>query len=168
MKLFYTVDSSVDENLMQVCPFNEQHHFTRSDGTSWKQSKFVGCGGCLLCPYCYGAEFPKKFPNYVLVPKDNLPLEKFDAFTNTMASYERACNEQTEMGIKQFKMIQNTYVKCAKCYTDEYRNKFSIKLKIWIWHNVLYHLRNAILNINSKISHIEFKISEIKYRIKNG
>ena len=55
MKIYYTTDGSIDDNLEQVCPYGEEHHFTRFDGTEFTMPKDVGCGGCRECPYCYGA-----------------------------------------------------------------------------------------------------------------
>ena len=35
MKIYYTTDSSVDETLQQYCPFGEEHHFKREDGSEF-------------------------------------------------------------------------------------------------------------------------------------
>ena len=53
MKIYYTTDGSVDETLQQYCPFGEEHHFKREDGSEFTIPKSVGCLGCAKCPYCY-------------------------------------------------------------------------------------------------------------------
>ena len=40
MKIYYTTDGTIDDNLQQVCPFGELHHFTNDDGSEYTMIKY--------------------------------------------------------------------------------------------------------------------------------
>lgn len=67
MKIYYTTDGTIDDNLEQLCPFKEKHNF---EGYKENPIKYVGCVGCHECKYCYGGKWHGK---YGLLPysKDN-------------------------------------------------------------------------------------------------
>ena len=52
MKMYFTTDGSVDEQLQQVCPFGQLHHFKRDDGSEFTMQ--ICWVWCAQCPYCYG------------------------------------------------------------------------------------------------------------------
>lgn len=151
MKIFYTTDGIVDEELQQVCPFGMLHYFKRDDGSEFTMPKYVGCGGCAECPYCYGRGFEGYYGNseFVFIPKQTKPTDDFN--------YERNEKLKIELGLKQFNMINGKqYVRCSKVYTPEYYNKSkSLKFKVWWWHNV-----------GIKLEHIRYKIDKLYYDTK--
>ena len=87
MKIFYRTDSTIDENLLTKCPFGEEHHFKRDDGSEFTMIKYVGCRGCVKCKHCYGTSTDK--PDYALFSDNNGKLT----------------------------LIPELYIKCMKCYT---------------------------------------------------
>jgi hypothetical protein len=136
MKIFYTTDGSVDDQLEQICPFGELHHFKRKDGTEYTMPKSVGCGGCTECPYCYGRGFQGCYGSggqWVLIPK-HYPYSEWN--------YEDDEQKKLELGMKQFRVIsENDYILCAKCFNDDFRKKnLELKFKIWWWHHIGTHI----------------------------
>lgn len=95
MKIYYTTSDILDENLDQKCPFGEKHRFKFENGNVYESVKKVGCGGCYSCKYCYGGRHNAK--RNILIP-NKYPNPK-----------------------KEFTLIQERYIKCAKCFTDEYQ-----------------------------------------------
>lgn len=154
MKMYFTTDGSVDEQLQQVCPFGQLHHFKRNDGSEFTMRKYVGCGGCAQCLYCYGKGHQNYYKNsFVLIPQ---------VFETNHFSYEAGEKYKSDLGLKQFKAIQkNDYIKCALCYTEEYRKKcISLKIKIWWWHKVGIHINDIRSEIECKYYNIKFKVND--------
>ena len=133
MRIYFTTDGSVDQELEQICPYGEMHHFKRNDGTDWTLPKNVGCGGCRECPYCYGAGFSGP---YGTDPKKWVMIPRSIKFPNM--NYDEVEQAKLELGAGQFRTVSlNDYVKCAKVYREEFRNKSKkLKFKIWLWHHV--------------------------------
>lgn len=134
MKIFFTDDKSVDENLEQVCPFGELHHFHRNDGSEFTMPKYVGCGGCLECKYCYGSGFRGYYHTkgkHVLTPV----TKHSDSWSDDYDVEER---KKQALGLDQFRMLDDQqYIMCAKCFDDKWvEEHFSIRFKIWWWHHV--------------------------------
>lgn len=134
MKIFYTTDNSIDEQLEQICPFKQEHHFHRDDGTEFTMPIRVGCVDCEKCSFCYGAGFHRPYGDkpskWILIPK---------TFLSNSCNYEQQEKHALELGLKQFRAIScNNYIKCAKVYSN-IPNK--IKFKIWWWHNIGISIR---------------------------
>lgn len=144
MKIYYSTDGSVDDNLEQVCPFGELHHFKREDGSEYTIPKRIGCGGCVTCKHCYGAGINYyqggiRAKDMILVPR------------NIDASED----ERVEMKFAQFFPIsKGDYVKCSLCFTEKYRNRTALKLKIWWWHHIGYHFKILKCKFTEKINKI--------------
>ena len=129
MKIFYTIDNSIDEELQQICPFKQEHHFHKLDGSEFTIPIKVGSLGCEKCPFCYGAGFHEPYGDkpskWILIPQN---------FLSNSYDYEQEEEHALELGLKQFRSIScNNYIKCAKVYKN-IPNK--IKFKIWWWHNI--------------------------------
>ena len=156
MKLYYTTDGSVDENLEQVCPFGQKQEVARLNDCSYFTSKMVGSGACIKCPYCYGAGYrhPAGSPpkSWVLVPA----LPKSNPYN---PDWNQELQIKEKLGLKQFRLISDKdYVKCSKCYTKEHQKKSKmLKFKIWFWHNVgtklqywRYRLEDTLLHLKCR------------------
>lgn len=165
MKIYYTTDGSIDENLEQVCPHGEKHIFEREDGSTFTMNKMVGSGGCESCPFCYGAGFGYapygvvKFKYWMLIPCVPNVDQSRDGYGFPIRKSEE---EKAALGMKQFVCTADFhYVKCAKCFTDEKRNSFKIRFKIWMWHHITR-------NVYDIIYHLMGKWYEYKYNLKYG
>ena len=125
MKIYYSTDGSVDDNLEQVCPFGEKHHFKREDGSEYELPKYVGCGGCVSCKHCYGAGFHPyygcKADKMALVPRNIFATEEQKEFINFEQFYP---------------ICEDNYVRCSLCFTEAYRNKPLLRFRRWWWHCV--------------------------------
>ena len=157
MKIFYTTDGSIDQQLQQVCPFGELHHFKRDDGSEFTIKKYVGCGGCEKCQYCYGAgsrvPYGPKLSSFSLIPK---------VFSLNPYNYEEDEKEKSKLGLKQFEFISdNDYIRCAKCYTNI--NNI-LKFKIWWWHHIGIKFRDIQYFVNKKFWDFKFKVDDIFYK----
>lgn len=161
MKIYYTTDRTIDDNLQQVCPFGELHHFNRTDGSEITIPKYVGCGGCENCKYCYGRGFHGYYHNseFIIIPKN---------FESDDLNYERNERKKIELGIKQFNVVQkNDYIYCAKCYTDKFREKNKmLKFKIWWWHHVGIKIDRLKYNIDKFYSKFNTEILFSKLKKK--
>lgn len=161
MKLYFTTDGSIDQELEQVCPFGELHHFKRDDGSEFTMNKYVGCGGCLECPYCYGAGFWGPYGNkpnrWVLVPQK---------FTPNSYNYEENEKRKLELGLKQFRIIPNSdYIKCARAFSEDFRNKSKkLKFKIWWWHHIGIKIRDFRVFSLKCYFDLKFKIYDLSYK----
>ena len=166
MKIYYTTDGSIDENLEQVCPHGEKHIFKREDGSTFTMNKMVGSNGCESCPFCYGAGFGyapygvAKPKHWILIPcildGDQRAHDGY-GFTSRKTDEEKA-----KLGMGQFYSTADfRYVKCAKCFTDEKRNLFKIRFKIWMWHHITK-------NVYGIIYHLMDKLDDYKYKLKYG
>ena len=140
MKIYYTTSDILDEELEQNCPFGERHHFELENGEVYNNIKKVGCGGCQTCKYCYGG-YHKPY-KYIVIPTYHNP-------DNT----------------KQYTMIPQRYVKCARCYNDSARNKFSMRFKLWYYHKIVLPVNNlyfdAKFNIRLKWNTLIYKIKQL-------
>ena len=165
MKIYYTTDGSIDENLEQVCPHGEKHIFKRDDGSTFTMNKMVGSGGCESCQFCYGAGFGyapygmAKPKDWVLIPCVPYEDQSRDGYGFPI---RKSDEEKAALGMKQFVCTADfRYVKCAKCFTDEKRNSFKIRFKIWMWHHITK-------NVYDIIYHLMDKLDDYKYKLKYG
>lgn len=167
MRIYFTTDGSIDQELQQVCPYGQVHHFTRFDGTEYTTPMNVGCGGCRECPYCYGMGFSGPYGTH---PKTWVMMPKFIEFPNM--GYEEVEQAKVELGTKQFRTVSlNDYVKCAHCYREEFRNKSKkLKFKIWWWHHCGIKLDELHYFLYKHYLDIKFKIMEpfrnFKYKLE--
>ena len=162
MKIYYTTDGTIDDNLQQVCPFGELHHFTRADGSEYTMIKYVGCGGCVDCKYCYGKGFTGYYGNkseWMMIPKKIIPDYEWN--------YDESEKKKIELGSKQFSVItENDYICCAKCYNDEFREKNKkLKFKIWWWHHVGIKIDHLHYNVDKFYCDKRYKIERFFRKI---
>ena len=148
MKIYYTTDNSIDEQLQQICPFKQEHHFHRDDDTEFTMAINVGCLGCQKCPFCYGAGFHRPYGDkpskWILIPK---------FFLSNSYNYEKEEKHALELGLKQFRAIScNNYIKCAKVYKNI---PSKIKFKIWWWHN-----------IGTNIQEVKYKLFRLYFHLR--
>ena len=119
---------------------NTYNIFELENGEVYNNIKKVGCGGCQTCKYCYGG-YHKPY-KYIVIPTYHNP-------DNT----------------KQYTMIPQRYVKCARCYNDSARNKFSMRFKLWYYHKIVLPINNlyfdAKFNIRLKWNILKYKIKEL-------
>ena len=162
MKIFFSTDNSVEQNLMQYCPFGEQHNFMldHENDKSIIMTKCVGCAGCAECPFCYGKGYSGYMSNKgstILIP-NNVNRNSY--------LYDDGYDDNRQTGLKQFALISDRdYVKCAKAYTDEYRltSKW-LKFRIWWWH----HIGINIHNLRWNMERLYYKCKWIcKWKLKN-
>ncbi len=133
MKIFYTSDNSVDNELEQVCPFGEKHHFERKDGSVSTPIIRVGCNGCMNCKFCYGAGRSGYYGS-----SGNLLLVPAHFMNNESLNYEMEESIAEKLKLKQFRFIfESDYIMCSKCFNENFRNSSKkLKFKIWWWHHI--------------------------------
>jgi hypothetical protein len=161
MKIYYTTDGSVDETLQQYCPFGEEHHFEREDGSEFTMPKSVGCIGCSECPYCYGRGYHGYLGAgrpWMLVPI----VFKKDGWDYDESTDER----QLRMGTRQFRVVpESSYIKCAKCYDDEELKKnLRLKIKMWTWHHIGIRIQDARYALSKFYWRTKFKIEDFVHK----
>lgn len=163
MKIFFSTDNSVEQNLMQYCPFGEQHNFTSDHENDKKNNmtKRVGCVGCAECPFCYGMGYSGYMSN-----KGSTVLIPNNANRNSYL-YDDCCNDDMQTGLKQFAYIsESDYIKCAKVYTNEYRlTSRWLKFKIWWWHHIGINIHKLCWNIERLYYTYKWKLEELNSRI---
>ena len=157
MKIYFTTDGSVDETLQQFCPFDEEHHFKRDDGSEFTMPKNVGCGGCAECKYCYGRGYSGYLGNgrpWMLVPIK---------FRSDGWDYDESADErQRKLGMEQFRIVsESSYIKCARCYEDSELRRFKkIWFKMWWWHHVGLRLQNVRYSLSTFYYKKKFKVED--------
>lgn len=113
MKIFYTLDS-LNECLIQNCPFGERHDTSYS---KTRDVKKVGCGACFEYKYCYGGKYGTMKQPLGLIPYNGKDCE--------------------------FQVIPLCYVKCSRCFNEKTRNSFYMRLRCWIWRNIVLHIKDT-------------------------
>ena len=148
MKIFYTTNDSIKEELQQICPFQQESNFNRDDDNKFTTPRRVGSLACEKCPFCYGAGFHKPYGDkpskWILIPR---------TFLYNFYNYEEEEKHALKLGLKQFRAIScNNYIKCAKVHNNM-SNK--IKFKIWWWHN-----------IGKNIQKIKYKLFKLYFHLR--
>lgn len=139
MKIFFTTSDALGEELDQVCPFGEQHEFTNNNGEKFYLPKKVGCGGCFNCKYCYGGD--NRDYNYGLLP-----------------------NSKSSKHV--FMQVPLRYVKCSKCYNEEYNKKIKMRFQLWFYHKIRRRLSDFFDDLKFSL-HLKYRILKSKFN-KNG
>lgn len=152
MKIFFTTTKhGIDNDLDQVCPFNNKIEGRDS-------IVYLGSNACARCPYCYGyGQHPNPWHKLMIIPAYSMYSEKHA---------NRDGNDIANDGLKNYKFVSDCdYVKCMMAFSEYGRNMRKNKFKLWYWKHIGENISTFKYIAIEKYIDLKVKFSDWKYRI---